>query len=209
MEPLGPLPSVFILNLYFSCSLHLSFHYCIAKNLLLIKVKSIMICLLASYGYSNLESSRSEPVSQTLVHRLCLWPVQKYNPSLCKKELNSQSCNRNVANKSFAMNCHSPRSIAWILSSTVTWPSGIMIVDLVILLLIACVDLAYSKQEVCCTWWVLTKSLQKQSLQIMAASRDRACELCHSHHLQLSAPTQCRNEEAANMWHQCRYNQMH
>ena len=47
-----------------------------------------MICLLASYGYSNLESSRSEPVSQTLVHRLCLWPVQKYNPSLCKKELN-------------------------------------------------------------------------------------------------------------------------
>ena len=30
----------------------------------------------------------------------------------------------------------------------------------------------------------------------MAASRDRVCELCHGHHLQLSAPTQWRNEEA-------------
>jgi len=30
----------------------------------------------------------------------------------------------------------------------------------------------------------------------MAASRDRVCELCHSYHLQLSAPTQWRNEEA-------------
>ena len=38
--------------------------------------------------------------------------------------------------------------------------------------------------------------LLKQSLQIMAASRDRVCELCHGHHLQLSAPTQWRNEEA-------------
>jgi len=37
VEPLGPLPSVFRLNVYFSCALHLSFHYCIAKNLLLSK----------------------------------------------------------------------------------------------------------------------------------------------------------------------------
>ena len=36
----------------------------------------------------------------------------------------------------------------------------------------------------------------KQSLQSMAASRDRVCELCRGHHLQLSAPTQWRNEEA-------------
>ena len=38
--------------------------------------------------------------------------------------------------------------------------------------------------------------LLKQSLQSMAASRDRVCELCPGHHLQLSAPTQWRNEEA-------------
>ena len=43
---------------------------------------------------------------------------------------------------------------------------------------------------------ILMHFVLKQSLQIMAASRDRVCEFCHGHHLQLSAPTQWRNEEA-------------